>query len=106
MGRWVDRAVFCAGLRKIVKSALFALLPVFALAGCVQKSSLLDDAQERCMKQGGMLMIIYTQELTLSGAGEQIPSPGRCVMPENFDKPSAPEQPPPQPAQQPPPQGN
>lgn len=83
-----------------MKSALFALLPVFALAGCVQKSNLLDDAQERCMKQGGMLMIIYTQELTLSGAGEQIPSPGRCVMPENFDKdaPADPPLPPQQPA--------
>ena len=94
---WVDRAVFCAGLRKIVKSALFALLPVFALAGCVNKSTL-DDAQERCTKQGGMLMIIYTQELTLSGAGEQIPSPGKCVMPENFEKPSTPEPPGPPPA--------
>jgi len=45
-----------------------------------------------------MLMIIYTQELTLSGAGEQIPSPGRCVMPENFDK-DAPANPPPPPQQ-------
>ena len=93
---WVDRAVSCAGLSKIVKVALF--LPVFVLAGCAHSSTALDDAQERCMKQGGMLMIIYTQELTLSGAGEQIPSPGRCVMPENFDK-DAPANPPPPPQQ-------
>ena len=86
-----------------MKFALFALLPVFALAGCVNKSTL-DDAQERCTKQGGMLMIIYTQELSLSGVGDQIASPGRCVMPENFDKPSTSS---PEPAaQKPPPQGN
>ena len=93
MGLWVDRAIFCAGLRKIVKSALIALLPVFALAGCVHVPTL-DELQEQCMKKGGMLMIIYTQEITLSGIGDQIPSPGRCVMPENFDKPSTPQQPP------------
>ena len=74
-----------------MKSALIALLPVFALAGCVHVPTL-DELQEQCMKKGGMLMIIYTQELTLSGAGEQIPSPGKCVMPENFEKPSTPEQ--------------
>ena len=78
-----------------MKAAPVALLPVFALAGCVHAPTL-DELQEQCMKKGGMLMIIYTQELTLSGAGEQIPSPGRCIMPENFDKPSTP-----QPSQQP-----
>jgi len=50
------------------------------------------------MKQGGMLMIIYTQEITASGPGEQIPSPGRCVMPDNFQAPST--TPPQQPASQ------
>ena len=79
---------------------LALLLPVFALAGCVHAPTL-EELQERCMKQGGMLMIIYTQELTLSGAGEQIPSPGRCIMPENFDKPSTTEPPPPGPTQKP-----
>jgi hypothetical protein len=89
MGRWVDRAKHCAGIGKIVKSALLALLPVLALAGCVHKLTL-EDIQEQCMKRGGMLMIIYTQEITASGPGEQIPSPGKCVMPENFAAPSTP----------------
>lgn len=79
-----------------MKSAPFALLPLLLLAGCAHPPTL-EDLQEQCMKKGGMLMIIYTQELTLSGAGEQIPSPGRCVMPENFDK-DAPASPPPKPS--------
>ena len=37
-----------------------------------------------------MLMIIYTQEITANGPGEQIPNPGRCVMPENFETNSTP----------------
>jgi hypothetical protein len=84
-----------------VKFAPFALLPL--LAGCVHTPTL-DELQEQCMKRGGMLMIVYTQEITLSGGpGEQIPSAGRCVMPESFDKPSGkPLQPPP--PEQPPPQ--
>ena len=99
---WVDRAIRCAGFRKIAKFALF--LPVFALAGCVHAPTL-EDLQEQCMQKGGMLMIVYTQEITLSGGpGEQIPSAGRCVMPENFDKSA--EQAPPQPAQPPPAQSN
>ena len=79
-----------------MKFAPFALLPL--LAGCVHAPTL-EDLQEQCMKKGGMLMIVYTQEITLAGGpGEQIPSAGRCVMPESFDKPSeqaSPQQPPP-----------
>jgi len=81
-----------------VKSALLALLPVFVLAGCVHKLTL-EELQDQCMKQGGMLMIIYTQEITASGPGEQIPSPGKCVTPRNFEAPSTP--PPPTPPAQP-----
>src|SRR5262245_2462671 len=96
MGRWIDRANACAALRKVVKFALVALLPVFALAGCVHPPTL-EELQEQCMKKGGMLMIIYTQEITMAGGpGEQIPSPGRCVLPENFDKDAPIDPPPPQ----------
>src|SRR5689334_14928770 len=95
----VDRAFGGAALRRIAKSALLALMPPLALAGCVHAPTL-EDLQEQCMKKGGMLMIIYTQEITMAGGpGEQIPSPGRCVMPENFDK-DAPIDPPPKPAPQ------
>jgi len=70
-----------------VKPALFAILPVLALAGCTHRSTL-EEAQEQCMKAGGMLMIVYTQEITLSGPGPQVASPGDCVMPSKFDAPS------------------
>ena len=84
---------------------LLAILPVFALAGCVHEPTL-DELQERCMNRGGMLMIIYTQEITAKGPGEQIPSAGRCVMPENFDKADNPLQLPPEPPATPPPKSN
>jgi len=41
------------------------------------------------MKNGGMLMLIYTQEITASGPGEQIVSPGNCVLADKFDPPAA-----------------
>lgn len=73
-----------------MKPALFAIL--LALAGCQSKMTL-DEAQELCMKKGGMLTIIYTQAITTSGPGPQIASPGDCVMPSQFDRP-APSNPP------------
>jgi hypothetical protein len=75
------------GVRRIVKPALLAILPALALAGCQHKLTL-DEAQEQCMKKGGMLMIVYTQEITLSGPGPQIASPGDCVSPSKFDAPA------------------
>lgn len=86
---WVDRAVRRAALGKFAKSALSALPPLLLLGGCVHEPTL-EELQDRCMKKGGMLMIVYTQEITMSGPGDQIPTPGRCVMPENFDKPENP----------------
>ena len=74
-----------------MKSVLFAILPLLALAGCQSKTTL-DQAQERCMQKGGMLMIIYTQEITLSGPGPQVASPGDCIMPSKFDAPAPPSQ--------------
>lgn len=68
-----------------MKSVLFAILPMLALAGGCQSKNTLDEAQERCMNKGGMLMIIYTQEISLSGLGPQVASPGDCVLPSNFD---------------------
>jgi len=73
-----------------VKSVLFAILPMLALAGGCQSKSTLDEAQEQCMKKGGMLMIIYTQEISLSGLGPQVASPGDCILPSKFDPEPAP----------------
>ena len=70
-----------------MKPVFWAVLPVLVLAGC-QSRSTLDEAQEQCMKKGGMLMIIYTQEISLSGVGPQVASPGDCVMPSKFDQPA------------------
>jgi len=40
---------------------------------------------ERCAQQGGLLTIIYTQQITASGIGEQIGSPGDCIQPSRFE---------------------
>jgi len=39
------------------------------------------------MKKGGLLMVIYTQQITASGPGEQVASPGNCISPSKFDAP-------------------
>jgi hypothetical protein len=72
-----------------VKSLLFAILPALVLAGGCQSKTTLDEAQDQCMKKGGMLMIIYTQEISLSGMGPQVASPGDCVLPSKFDAPAS-----------------
>ena len=72
-----------------MKFALLAILPAFVLAGCQYKLTL-EEAQQRCMKNGGMLVLIYTQEITAAGPGEQIVSPGHCVLADKFDAPAPP----------------
>lgn len=58
------------------------------LAGC-QHQMTLEEARAQCTKQGGFLVVFYTQKVTLSGAGPEIASPGNCVSSSNFDKPPA-----------------
>lgn len=70
-----------------MKSALPAILSALVLAGC-QHAPTLEEAQEQCMKKGGMLVMIYTQEITASGPGEQIIRPGNCVLADKFDAPT------------------
>lgn len=72
------------GGKTIVKSALFAFLAGFVLAGCQSKMTL-EEAQALCTKKGGFLVVIYTQQITVSGAGPQIASPGNCIAPSKFD---------------------
>ena len=69
-----------------MRTALFAILAAFMLAGCQHKLTL-DEAQEQCMKKGGLLMVIYTQQITASGPGEQVASPGNCISSSKFDAP-------------------
>jgi len=68
----------------IVKSAQFAFLAAFVLAGCQSKMTL-EEAQALCTKKGGLLVVIYTQQITASGPGPEIASPGDCVSPSKFD---------------------
>lgn len=39
------------------------------------------------MKKGGLLMVIYTQQITAAGPGEQVASPGSCISPNKFGAP-------------------
>lgn len=70
-----------------MKPAFYALLPVLVLAGCAHKPTL-EEAQEQCLKQGGMLVLVYTQEITAAGPGPQVINPGNCVLASKFDAPA------------------
>jgi hypothetical protein len=77
-----------------VKVTPIAMLCVFAgafaLTGC-QHAPTLEEAQAACTKQGGFLMVFYSQKVTTAGLGPQIATPGNCVSADKFDKaPAAP----------------
>lgn len=67
-----------------MKFAACGILVLMALAGC-QAPMTLEEAQARCTKQGGLLTIIYTQQITASGIGQPVGAPGECVSPERFE---------------------
>jgi hypothetical protein len=76
-----------------VKFAPVVILGVIAgasmLMGC-QHEMTLEDARALCTKQGGLLVVFYSQKLTTSGIGPQVASPGDCLSPSKFDvKPAA-----------------
>ena len=56
----------------------------FVLAGC-QHELTLEEAQALCTKQGGFLVVFYSQKITTSGIGPQIATPGNCISPSKFD---------------------
>lgn len=66
---------------------LIAALTACLLAGCQNRLSL-EEAQAACTKQGGFLVVIHTQKVTVAGVGEDIPSPGDCVSPSKFGAPA------------------
>ena len=68
----------------MVKPALYALLAGLGLAGC-QGPITLEQAQAACAKKGGLLVVVYTQEVTLVGVGPEVATPGNCVSPSKFD---------------------
>ena len=65
-------------------AVVIVALGAFGLAGCQDRLTL-EEAQARCTKQGGLLVIIYTQKVTAAGVGPQIGSPGDCISTSKFD---------------------
>jgi len=72
---------------KLIAVVIASLGACLLLAGCQDRLTL-EEAQARCTKQGGFLVVIHTQKLTMSGVGPDIPSPGNCIAPSNFDDPA------------------
>jgi len=59
------------------------LAMAFVLAGCQHKMTL-EEAQELCEKEGGFLVVIYSQKITASGPGDQVMSPGDCISTDKY----------------------
>lgn len=64
-------------------------LGALVLAGCEHQMTV-EEARAACTKQGGFLVVIHTQKVTLSGLGPEKDSPGDCVSPGKFDSPAKP----------------
>ena len=69
--------------KRAVKFTPVVMVALAALAGC-QARLTLEEAQARCTQQGGLLAVINTQQITASGVGTLIRSPGECVSPSKF----------------------
>jgi hypothetical protein len=39
----------------------------------------LEEARAACAKQGGFLVVVHSQKITLSGVGDEVVSPGDCI---------------------------
>ena len=61
---------------------------LFLLAGC--HTMTMEEARAACAKQGGFLVVIHTQKITLAGVGDEVDSPGGCVSPDKFRDPTPP----------------
>ena len=79
-----------------MKFARIGIVALAVLMGC-QPSLTLEEAQALCTEQGGLLSVIYTQEITTSEIGEPVGSPGECISPGKFgaDSPTPGDAPPP-----------
>lgn len=78
-----------------MKFALAVILEMTlgVLAGCRPEMTV-EEARALCTKQGGFLVVFYTQKLTASGIGPEVASPGDCLSPSKFglapDAPASP----------------
>jgi hypothetical protein len=64
-------------------TVITAVLVGFVLAGC-QHQLTLEEARALCTKQGGFLVVIHSQKITMAGLGEEKDSPGNCISPDKF----------------------
>ena len=69
---------------ELLKFTRSVIVAAFALGGCAPNLTL-EQAQAACTKKGGLLTIIYTQQITASGIGSPVASPGECVSPSKFE---------------------
>ena len=68
---------------------MMALLGASVLAGCEHRMTL-EEARAACTKQGGFLVVLHTQKITMAGVGPEIDTPGDCVSPGKFDNAAKP----------------
>ncbi len=59
------------------------IVAAFELAGC-QHQMTLEEARAACTQQGGFLVVIYTQKITVAGVGPQVATPGNCASSSSF----------------------
>lgn len=65
-------------------AVVIAALGAIGLAGCQEKLTL-EQAQALCTKKGGLLVVIYSQKITMAGPGPETASPGDCISPSKFE---------------------
>ncbi|HZQ40656.1 MAG TPA: hypothetical protein VFA87_07675 [Rhizomicrobium sp.] len=73
----------------MMKRALAMMMMLGVLAGCEHQMTL-EEARAACTKQGGFLVVIHTQKVTMTGIGPETDSPGDCISSGKFDAPAAP----------------
>jgi len=67
-----------------VKRIAVVIAALLGLAACQEKLTL-EQAQALCTKKGGLLVVIYSQKITMAGPGPETASPGDCISPSKFD---------------------
>ena len=67
-----------------VKRIAVVIAAAVGLAGCQEKLTL-EQAQALCTKKGGLLVVIYSQKITMAGPGPETASPGDCISSSKFD---------------------
>ena len=75
---------------KFAPVGIAALVATLAALGGCQAKMTLEEAQAQCEKQGGLLAVIYTQQISASGLGQRIAHPGDCISPSKFGASNAP----------------